>query len=110
MRLLFDENLAARLTDGLRDLYPDSIHVTAVGLAGASDRAIWDHAGTHDLVLITKDEDFHRMSVLLGPPPKVVWIRVGNCRTDDVLRVLRREVGRVRSFVDHPDEGFLILS
>ena len=39
---------------------------------------------------MTKDEDFHRLSVLHGPPPKVIWIRLGNCSTDEVIRLLRR--------------------
>ena len=35
---------------------------------------------------MTKDENFHRLSVLLGPPPKVM---LGNCSTDDVIRLLQ---------------------
>ena len=37
-RLLFDENLAARLVGALADLYPGSVHVSDVGLAPAADR------------------------------------------------------------------------
>src|SRR2546422_6085470 len=39
------------------------------------------HARDHGLVIVTKDENFHRLSVLLGPPPKVMWVRLGNCST-----------------------------
>ncbi|MBL8225628.1 MAG: DUF5615 family PIN-like protein [Chromatiales bacterium] len=109
MRLLLDEHLAARLASNLGDLYPDSLHVSHVGLAGAADRAIWDFAASNDLILVTKDDDFHRLSVLLGPPPKVVWLRLGNCRTADVLQLLRRHVALIADFVAHPDEGFLAL-
>jgi hypothetical protein len=34
-KLLFDENLAPRLVLALADLYPNSAHVTNVGLEGA---------------------------------------------------------------------------
>jgi predicted nuclease of predicted toxin-antitoxin system len=78
--LLFDENLAARLVAALADIYPDSVHVGAVGLLGASDFAIWQHARENGLVLVSKDEDFHRLSVLFGPPPNVIWLRLGNSR------------------------------
>jgi len=68
--LLFDENLAARLVSDLADLYPGCVHVGDRGLAGGSDRAIWRHAGDHGLVIVSKDEDFQRLSVLHGAPRK----------------------------------------
>jgi predicted nuclease of predicted toxin-antitoxin system len=58
-------------------------------LLGATDRVVWARAAREGFVLVTKDEDFHRMSVLLGPPPKVIWIRLGNCSTAEVARGLR---------------------
>lgn len=109
MRLLFDENLAVRLATDLSDIYPASVHVLSIGLAGASDRAIWEHAGAHGFVLVTKDEDFHRLSALIGPPPKVIWICLGNCATSDVAQLLRSEVDTVREFVQHEEAAFLAL-
>ncbi|MEI7553723.1 DUF5615 family PIN-like protein [Candidatus Chlorohelix sp.] len=35
MKLLFDQNLSPRLVNMLEDLYPDSLHVSAVGLCSA---------------------------------------------------------------------------
>jgi predicted nuclease of predicted toxin-antitoxin system len=49
-------------------------------------------------VLVTKDEDFHRLSVLRGAPPKVVWLRIGNCATADIARLLRDRVDELRRF------------
>ena len=60
-----------------------------LGLEGAADDVVWQRAINLGCVLITKDEDFHRRSVLKGAPPKVVWLRVGNCTTEDVERLLR---------------------
>ena len=37
MKLLFDENLAARLAHEFADLYPGSAHVLALRLGGAGD-------------------------------------------------------------------------
>jgi predicted nuclease of predicted toxin-antitoxin system len=51
--------------------------VADVGLASARDRAIWTYAAEHGFLLVTKDEDFQRLSVLLGGPPKVIWIGLG---------------------------------
>lgn len=109
MRLLFDENLAEHLTNDLADVYPGSAHVRSLGLGGASDRAIWDRAAAEGFVLVTKDEDFHRLSVLIGPPPKVLWIRLGNCATADVARLLRFRADEVRAFAQHQEVAFLAL-
>lgn len=54
MRLLFDENLSARLTSALVDVYPGSVHLADAGLLGASDDAVWTHAARNGVVLVTE--------------------------------------------------------
>lgn len=81
----------------------------SLGLGGSGDAAIWARAAAEGFVLVTKDEDFQRLSVLLGPPPKVIWIRLGNCATADVARLLRFRAEQVRAFAEHPDAAFLEL-
>ncbi len=76
MRLLFDEQLSEDLSGLLHDIFPDSLHVRAIGSAGATDQTVWQLAIDHGCVLVTKDEDFQRLSLVLGSPPKVVWIRL----------------------------------
>ena len=68
MRLLFDEQLSEALVSALADVFPGSLHVRALGKGGASDRDVWDLARTHGCLLVTRDEDFHRLSVLHGAP------------------------------------------
>ena len=106
---MFDENLAGKLVEALADIFPASVHVATVGLVGASDRAIWDHARDDGFVVVSKDVDFLRMSVLGGPPPKVIWIRLGNCTSDDVARLLRQHRTEIERFVAEPEAGFLAL-
>ena len=109
MKLLFDENLAARLARDLADLFPGSAHVIPLGLGGGRDRSIWDHAAAEGFTIVTRDEDFLRLSVLLGPPPKVIWIRLGNCATLAVSRLLRVRATEIGEFGDHPEAAFLEL-
>ena len=78
-------------------------------MAATRDRAIWSYAGANGFVVVTKDEDFHRLSVLLGPPPKVVWIGLGNCSTVDVAHLLRVRHAEIVQFVEHPEAAFLAL-
>jgi predicted nuclease of predicted toxin-antitoxin system len=58
-------------------------------LHAADDETIWEYAAQHGLVIVSKDADFHQRSFVLGQPPKVVWIRRGNCGTDEILAILR---------------------
>jgi predicted nuclease of predicted toxin-antitoxin system len=110
MKMLFDENLSHKLVRLLEDLLPHSIHVRDVGLKAASDTEVWEYAKNNDLILVSKDADMHQRSFLFGPPPKVVWVRLGNCSTSDVERLLRENVSTINAFSDNADSSFLILS
>ena len=89
MKLLFDENLSFRLARVLADLFPDSVHVEDVSLESADDDAIRGYAAEHGFAIVTKDADFAEHCLIEGAPPKVVWIRRGNCSTSTVESLLR---------------------
>jgi predicted nuclease of predicted toxin-antitoxin system len=80
VRLLFDPNLSRHLLRQLAVEYPDSRHVTDVGLDTATDAEIWAWAGGNDYVIVSKDSDFRQLAFLHGPPPKAVWLRMGTHR------------------------------
>lgn len=109
MKLLFDQNLSPRLATRLADLFPDSDHVSNVGLGQALDDEVWIYARDHDFVIVSKDSDFSEMSVLHGFPPKVVWIRRGNCSTNDIERILRQDFNLIESLVADTNLGILLL-
>lgn len=94
MKLLFDENLSDRLVPILADFFPASSHVKAEGLMHRPDDAVWNHALRNDFVIVTKDADFHERSIIEGPPPKVIFLRIGNGPTRNVRDLLmsRRDV------------------
>jgi hypothetical protein len=39
----------------------------------------------------------------------VAWVRLGNCATADVARLLRFRADEVRAFAEHPEAAFLAL-
>jgi len=90
VKLLFDQNLSHRLPVLLADLHPTSSQVRLIGMEQAEDAAIWAYAKAHGFTVVTKDADFAERSGLYGSPPKVVWLRFGNCSARDVELVLRR--------------------
>jgi hypothetical protein len=65
--LLFDEQLSEELCRLLQDIFPDSLHVKHIGDGGFTDAAVWQLAQNRDCLLVTKDEDVHRLSVRLEP-------------------------------------------
>ncbi len=110
MRLLFDENLSPRLVQLLGSEFPGSQHVRDLGLQAADDQAVWDHAASHGFVIVSKDSDFRQRSFVYGAPPKVVWIQVANCTTDDVAGLLRGARLQLSGFDEDPEAALLVLS
>ena len=108
MKLLFDQNLSRRLVSRLATEFPDSAHVADIGLAQATDEEIWAHAGAEGFVVVSKDSDFRQLAFLHGPPPKVVWLRVGNVTTDAIHELLAASVAVLEAF-DHSDEEALLV-
>jgi predicted nuclease of predicted toxin-antitoxin system len=86
VKLLFDQNLSPKLVERLADLYPDSNHVYQLGIDLAPDKEMRDYAAREGFVIVTKDSDFSDLCILLGFPPKVIWIRRGNCSSRDIER------------------------
>jgi predicted nuclease of predicted toxin-antitoxin system len=109
MKLLFDQNLPPSLVDRLADLYPNSAHVQPLGLSASLDRLVWEYAHQHDYLIVTKDADFSEFSLLLGFPPKVVWVRRGNCSTKEIEALLRENHEAIFELSSHPDVGILTL-
>ena len=109
MSLLFDQNLSRRLPAHLAAEFPSSEQVFLTGLSTADDRAVWAYAAARELAVVSKDDDFARLSAALGPPPKVVWLRVGNGPTRDVIALLRARVADVRAFLADPAAALLEL-
>ncbi len=109
MSLLFDQNLSRKLPIRLSTEYPGSEHVIDIGLTDAVDRVIWTYAASHGLVVVSKDADFRDLVLALGPPPKVIWLSVGNGSTNVVEALLRAYLNDVTSFLDDPQAGLLEL-
>jgi predicted nuclease of predicted toxin-antitoxin system len=109
VKLLLDENLSPRLVDLLADEFPASTHPTRLGIRGTSDQSLWDFAKSHGYIIASKDSDFRQRVFLYGPPPKVIWLSVGNAGTSAIAELLRRQVHRIRQFAASAEEGLLVL-
>ena len=108
-RLLFDENLSHHLPARLEPVFPESAHVRDLQLRGAADIEIWSRAAREGFVIVTKDDDFAKLSFMHGAPPKVVRLVVGNSGTERIIELLTRSQSTIASFVDDQHEALLVL-
>jgi predicted nuclease of predicted toxin-antitoxin system len=109
VKLLLDENLSPRLVRALADVYPDSAHAHDCGLGSSDDDAVWQYAKDGGFTIVSKDSDFQERSVLRGFPPKVVWLRVTNCTTSEIEKLLRAAQPVITRFVNEDKESCLLL-
>jgi predicted nuclease of predicted toxin-antitoxin system len=109
VKLLFDHHLSPRLVGSLADIYPDSNHVYMLGLEQADDRDIWEYARREGFLIVTKDADFSDLCMLRGFPPKIIWIRRGNCKTSTIEAILRHHYADVETLDKDAIVGVLTL-
>jgi predicted nuclease of predicted toxin-antitoxin system len=86
---IVDENLPQHLAYWLRDNGQTATHVELEGLGQGADASIWKWAGERNAIVISKDEDFHNR-VVIGTPPRLVWIRWGNVRKKPLIEKFER--------------------
>lgn len=90
-------------------MYSGSAHVKDFGLAQTDDDRIWYFAKTNGYIIVSKDSDFHQKSLLWGPPPKFIYLRVGNCSTSYIIQVLLNNYSTIAAFAEHENESILVL-
>ena len=112
MRLLFDQNISNKILQYLPE--PDftgSISVKGEGLINKPDREICEFAKNQGYTIVTQDSDFNDLNSLFGFPPKVIWIRTGNLKTKQIVKVLVEYYTEIENFLENRRFGcFEIVS
>ena len=109
MKVLLDQNLPRRLLPCFESRCEGAQHVKDLGLDTASDGEILEFAIEDGFSILSKDRDFADWVLLNGAPSKVVWIRSGNCSTDDLVRVLEESWPDIASFHEDLDLALLVV-
>ena len=109
MKLLFDHNLSPKLIYRLAELFPNSNHVYQLGLDQVEDRQVWQYAKANGFTIVTKDSDYNELLILLDFPPKIVWIRRGNCSTNEIENILRMHYLDIQELINTESLGMLTL-
>jgi predicted nuclease of predicted toxin-antitoxin system len=100
VKFLVDHQLPPALVKFIQGQGHTAQHVRDLGLKTADDAVIWRHAAANDVVVITKDEDFYFLGTSPGNTVKLLWVRIGNCRTKALLETFETQLPRVVAAFD----------
>jgi len=98
MRFLFDQNISHRILKLIPPKYTNSTTVKKEGLINALDKEIWEFAKLNDYIIVTQDSDFNDLNTLFGFPPKIIWIRTGNLKTQAIVDILINYSVEIKKF------------
>ncbi len=99
MSFLFDQNLSYKLVERLDDLYSNSTHVGHHNLSKSDDFKVREFAIQNELIIVTQDSDFYDLAIIKGIPPKIIWIRSGNCSTSNIEQLIRSNTSAIEDFI-----------
>lgn len=95
MILWLDAHLSPKLADWLsRTFDVEAIPVRDLGLREAKDREIFEAARAADVVVVTKDKDFPELVLRLGPPPRVLWLTIGNTSNRHLQTIFKKNLSQ----------------
>lgn len=103
MKFLIDNQLPVALSRFLVSMGCDCTHVVHAGLAEASDVNIWRYAGERGQIIITKDEDFLHLASKESGTAGLIWVRLGNCRTSNLIAEFKRLWPRIQASLEAGD-------
>jgi len=90
MKFLVDAQLPPTLADWLKCMGYDATHALNYGEGKMSDRELHEVAIAEERILVSKDEDFFQLATRPGDRLRLLWLRMGNCRTRPLLRGLEK--------------------
>ena len=95
MRFLVDQHLPPALARFLESAGHTAQHVREIGMKDAKDGAIWHHTVAHDMVMVSKDEDFYFLALSPGSTGRLVWVKIGNCRKPALIEKVRAQLAAI---------------
>ena len=78
-----------------------------INLDESEDIEIWNFAKENNFTIVTKDADFNEINLIEGFPPKVIWLRVGNCKIMVLEKLIRSNYVVVTDFYNNPISGII---
>lgn len=100
MKLLFDQNIFFRIISKIEINFPEAKQVRQLGIENYSDIEIWKFAKENKFTIVTFDADFFDLSNFKGHPPKIIWLRFGNTKTEFIASIINSINSKIKNFTD----------
>jgi len=109
MKLLLDANVSCRLVSILKYHFGECIHVDDIPELEfpAKDTKIWQYARDNGYIVVTHDNDFNDLISVRGFPPKIIWLRTGNCPRKITADLLIRSKQAIEELLESAECGLL---
>jgi len=108
MKLLLDANISWRIVKLIENDFPDCFHSKDIPVnQPAKDLEIWEFAGKNNFTVLTHDDDFEKLLLLKGVPPKVIILKTFNKNTKQIAEILISKKDTIESFISN--EELMIL-
>ncbi len=73
----------------------------------SSDLEVWEFAKNNAYCIVTKDSDFNDLAFLKGTPPKVIWLKLGNCKIKEIEMVFKQNKESITDFLESNTSAML---
>ena len=103
MKFLIDNQLPTALAEHLHKRGYDYQDVLDVGLARASDAEVCSYANDQQRIIVSKDEDFLYFAIQPESKLRLLWVRLGNCRTSALLNAFDQSWPTIESCLSAGD-------
>jgi len=100
VKLLFDQNISFRIISKIETSFPEAKQVRQLGIENYSDIEIWEFAKKEGYTIVTFDADFFDLSNFKGHPPKIIWFRFGNTKTDFLADIINSRKQIIEDFIN----------
>lgn len=101
MLIWVDAQLSPSLAPWMSEAFDvECFSVARLGYLHADDETIFRAAGVAGAVVMTKDSDFVRILEAEGPPPRIIWVAVGNSSNAKMKSVLERVFPAARRLLE----------
>ncbi|MGJ3234524.1 DUF5615 family PIN-like protein [Marivirga sp.] len=105
MRLIFDQNISHRILKELPSRFSASTTIKKESLVNADDKEIWEFAKDFNFTIVTQDSDFNDLNSVYGYPPKIVWLRLGNLTTVQIVKIILTKEEEILNFINNEAYG-----
>jgi len=100
MKLLLDANISWRVIKLIGNDFSDCFHAKDIKVnQPAKDIEIWEYARQNNFTILTHDDDFEKLLLLKGAPPKIIILKTFNKNTKEIAEILILKKDIIESFI-----------